>query len=150
MRPRHLPSQRTSEPGCPGRADAFNGLALVNQGGFEFQPLSLAESNFMVRGDGIGLASIGLATGEELILATQHRGNLKAFELNSANKGQLIPLEEGEVKALHFLADGKKQMEELYWGSSFLSQRGRYVHKSPSVNKIELLTADGTVNRTIE
>lgn len=133
-----------------GRADAFNGLALVNQGGFEFQPLSLAESNFMVRGDGIGMATIGLETGQELILATQHRGSLRAFELKNENKGQVIPLQQTEVKARHFLADGKQQVEELYWGSSFLSQRGRYVMKSPNVSKIELLAADGTVSRTIE
>ena len=133
-----------------GRADAFNGLALANRGALEFEPLSLEKSNFMVRGDGIGLASIGLATGEELILATQHRGSLRAFTLNRGDKGQLIALQEGEVKAVHFLADGQQRLEELYWGSSFLSQRGRYIHKSASVNKIELLAADGSVTRTIE
>jgi len=133
-----------------GRADAFNGLALMNKGAFEFAPLSLAESNFMVRGDGIGLASIGLSTGEELILATQHRGNLRAFQTKEAMTSQLIPLQNNEVKAVHHLTGGKQQVEEFYWGSSFLSQRGRYVNKLASVNKIELLTADGTVNRTIE
>lgn len=133
-----------------GRADAFNGLALMNGGGFEFEPLSLAESNFMVRGDGIGLASIGLSTGQELILATQHRGNLRAFQAKEATTSQLIPLQNNEVKAVHYLAGGKQQLEEFYWGSSFLSQRGRYVSKLAAVDKIELLTADGAVNRTIE
>ena len=131
-----------------GRADAFNGLALMNQDGFEFRPLAIAESNFRVRGDGIGMAKV-LSGDQEIIVATQNRDSLRVFQA-SAVAQQHIPLQSGEVKAIYYLKGEKKRLEEFYWGHSFMSQQGRFVTKTEQVEKIELLNDKGEVSRVLD
>lgn len=132
-----------------GRADAFNGLALLNQGDFDFSPLSMAESNFMVRGDGIGMVKM-LAGDQELIVATQNRDSLRVFSFTNAKSTKYIPLLAQETKAIYYLEDDKKRLEEFYWGNSFLSQQGRFVTKTEGIRKIELLNEKGEVSRVLE
>lgn len=131
-----------------GRADAFNGLALLNQNGLEFRPLSMAESNFSVRGDGIGMAKL-LSNGQEIIIATQNRDSLRAFRPVHGT-AQYVPLQAEEVKAIYYLQGEKRRLEEFYWGHSFMSQQGRFVTKTDLVDKIELLNDKGEVSRVLD
>ena len=62
-----------------GRADAFYGLALLNRGKGNFEPMSMAKSGFVVPGNGRGLATVRLADGRTVILAAQNRGPLLGF-----------------------------------------------------------------------
>jgi hypothetical protein len=64
-----------------GRADAFNGLVLRNIGKNNFTPLSIDESHLIVPRDARSLSRVKLATGKELILATQNRDVMKVFQL---------------------------------------------------------------------
>ena len=64
-----------------GRADAFNGLVLRNAGPNNFTPLSMEASGMLVPHDARTLSKVRLATGKELILATQNRDVLKVFSL---------------------------------------------------------------------
>ena len=64
-----------------GRADAFNGLVLRNAGPNNFTPLSMEASHLLVPHDARTLSKVRLATGKELILATQNRDVLKVFSL---------------------------------------------------------------------
>ncbi len=132
-----------------GRADAFTGLVLLNEGGFRFRPLSIAEGHFTVMGEARALVALPTADGRELILASQHRDSLKVYTYQRATDQEFVPLQAGEVKAVYYLKNGKQQLEEFYWGDSFMSQCGRYVAKTKAVDRIELLDAEGAVSRVI-
>lgn len=132
-----------------GRADAFSGLALINEGQFTFKPLSLETSHFAVLGEGRALVSVPEAGGQELVLATQHRDSLKVFSYFVAPELQLVSLRPDEVKAVYHLRNGNTRLEEFYWGSSFMSQSARYVAKSEEIESIELLNAKGEVSRVV-
>ncbi|MEZ4995815.1 MAG: VCBS repeat-containing protein, partial [Saprospiraceae bacterium] len=110
-----------------GRADAFAGLVLINQGNWDFKPLSIAESHFTIMGEGRGLVSLLSDQQQELILGTQHRDSLRVFTYTEHPDNGYIPLTSGEVKAVYHLKNGQTRVEEWYWGSSFMSQRGRYL-----------------------
>jgi hypothetical protein len=111
-----------------GRADAFNGLVLKNNGGGKFQSLELDQTGFYVPHDARALVSLS-AGGKTLILASQNRGTLKAF-LPKVQKENLPPLsiKGSAVNSLktfsieRLLKNGQKRREEYYWGSGFLSQ----------------------------
>ena len=70
-----------------GRADAFYGLALLNRGKGKFEPIPMAESGFVVPGNGRGLLTIGLADGSTVILAAQNRGPLLSFTVKTRKTG---------------------------------------------------------------
>ena len=132
-----------------GRADAFNGLALLNKGGFDFKPLSIAESNFMVRGDAKGIVNVIAGDNKELVVATQNKDSLMVFQAGRQAK-QFIPLKAGESKAVYHYSNGAKRLEEFYWGSGFMSQKGRYAVKVDGISKVELMTSKGEVSRVIQ
>lgn len=133
-----------------GRADAFLGLALINKGSLEFGPLAAAQSHFTVQGDARGITSLISASGQELILATQNRDSLRVFSLARSVEKLFSVLRPGEIKALYYLKDGRKRIEEFYWGSGFMAQKGRYVVKTENVSKIELLDREGKIIRMID
>lgn len=108
-----------------GRFDAFYGLWLKGDGKGNFKPQSLQRSGFFVDGDAKALASLLTATGEQLIVATQNKGFLKAFEQHTAGQEKGIPLFTDDAYAILDLGNGKKRREEFYYGSSFLSQSAR-------------------------
>lgn len=132
-----------------GRADAFGGLVLLNQGDFVFKPLSIGESHFTVLGDARGLVSVPTSNGQELILASQHRDSLKVFTYEQTPDRAVVFLQPDEVKAVYHLNNGQTQVDEFYWGNSFMSQSARYVAKTEEVERIELLNGKGEVSRVI-
>ena len=132
-----------------GRADAFGGLVLLNRGELNFTPVPIKDSHFSVQGEARGIVSVPNARGQELILATQHRDSLKVFAYQNEPEQKLVSLQPNEVKAVYHLKNGQTQIEEFYWGDSFLSQGSRYVAKTEQVESIELLNGKGEVSRVI-
>lgn len=131
-----------------GRADAFNGLVLLNQGDFSFDVLSLEESHFNVAGAGIGVVE-AIINEQSVILATQNREELKVFQSNQEKATNFIPLAANEVKAILYFNSGKRQ-ETFYWGSGFMSQRSRHIEVNSNVQKIEFLDGTGNITRVLE
>ena len=133
-----------------GRADALNGAVMINQGQLKFQSLPLAETNFVVPGNGIGLALLLRSTGGEAILATQNRDSLMAYLPAHLATKELIRLRPDEVKTVSTLINGEQNIQEFYWGSSFMAQGSRYVTRSGSTAKIEFFDGSGNVSRVLE
>ena len=131
-----------------GRADAFNGLILKNKGKNQFAALSLNESSFFVPGDARALTRLTSAQGQEILLATQNRGALKAFA-PKLPPTKIISLAQNEVKAQLVFKNGQKQMRELYWGSSFLSQESRSICLYDNMQEIRLFDAKNQLTRTV-
>lgn len=106
-----------------GRADGFNGLVLKNHGNGMFKTLNNDIMDFFVPGDARALVSVVVAENQQLVLAAQNRQEIKVFGLGKTPIR--LPPSSDATKALATFADGSRQLFELYWGNSFLSQSGR-------------------------
>ncbi|MBK7937205.1 MAG: VCBS repeat-containing protein [Lewinellaceae bacterium] len=131
-----------------GRADAFYGLVLKNKGNNQFDALELPESRFCVPRDAKALTRVGLATGQEIILATQNRDVLKAF-VPRIPAGSSIALKTNEVKAYITLAGGRRQLREFYPGSGYLSQEPSSIRWNSAMLEIEFFDRQNRVTRKL-
>lgn len=124
-----------------GRYDALNGLLLKGNGRGGFQSRSILQSGIFIPGNGKSLVKLAGANGQYLVAASQNRGPLKVFRLKKNLK--IIPLEPMDVKALITYKNGKTLMEEFYYGTSFLSQSGRFVQVNDQATTLEITDSKG-------
>ncbi len=126
-----------------GRADAFNGLVLLNQGNFEFESMGFEESHFLVSGDARALVKVRQGN-EAFLLATQNRDSVRVYSFTEA-EGEVRPVSPEAAFARIYLKNGQVRMKEFNWGSSFMSQSSRYLHYNPWTERIELFDRNGNV-----
>lgn len=124
-----------------GRMDALNGLYLKGDGKGGFQPLSILQSGIYIPGNGKALAQLRNKDGGNLVAATQNNGPLKVFASRSTVKS--IPFEPGDISAIVYYKDGKKQKRELYYGYSFLSQSAAFINTNEKISSIEVTNSRG-------
>jgi hypothetical protein len=129
-----------------GRYDALNGLLLKGNGKGEFSPLTIQQSGIYIPGDGKALVKMAGSKGNYLIAASQNKDHVKLFELNT--KMQLIKTNPEDRMAIIHYTNGKIRKEEFYYGSSFLSQSGRFISVTENVSSIDITDRVGT-KRTI-
>jgi hypothetical protein len=129
-----------------GRADAFNGLVLLNQGGKSFRPLGFETSGFLVPGDARALAQCKVGNSLYMV-ATQNRKPLTLFKLPAQAGKEKVELR--ETGALITLPGGQRQRMEFHTGSTFLSQNSRYWDPPKGFVKLEYLDAAGAITRTV-
>ena len=114
-----------------GRYDALNGLMLKGDGKGNFTTQSILQSGIFIPGNGKALVNIRSANGHYLLAAGQNRGPLKIFELKRhVNFIALLP---DDISAEIKYTDGRVQKKEFYFGSSFLSQSGRFLNLDTAV-----------------
>jgi hypothetical protein len=131
-----------------GRADALNGLVMLNRGNGSFDPQRFGKSGFLVRGDAKALAMVDVA-GRPMMAATQNRGPLLMFGLPN-NRGAFVQPAKGETHALVTLSDKRKTRIEFTQGDAFLSQStDRKMLPANSV-KAEFYDAAGRLTRSID
>jgi hypothetical protein len=126
-----------------GRYDACNGLLLKGDGKGDFFPQSILQSGVFIPGNGKALVKLRNANGNCLIAASQNRGPLKVFELK--RKFKTIPLAPTDVSAVVHYKNGTKQQRETNYGSSFLSQSGRFLNIDNNVRAIDIRDTKGMV-----
>lgn len=129
-----------------GRYDACNGLVLKGDGKGGFTPLSILQSGLFIPGNGKALVKLKNSNGQTLLAVTQHRGPMKLFLMKEA--AATIALQPADVSAILHLRNGKKQKQEIGYGSSFLSQSGRFINVGSQVAFAEVWEASGKV-RTV-
>ncbi|WP_296697636.1 VCBS repeat-containing protein [Algoriphagus sp.] len=127
-----------------GKLDAHIGLILEGDGTGGFTPVSAKESGFLVPGDGKALVSLGSAEGDHLLIASQNRGKLKAFQqVEFANKTIRPNL---DVMAVIFdLGNGKTQRFDTSLGEGFLSQPSREIIIPAGIKGIKTIDYKGQV-----
>ena len=130
-----------------GRYDALNGLLLRGDGRGNFSPQSILQSGIYIPGDGKALVSLRSSKGKYLIAASQNKGPLKVFELK--NNPKLISLEPFDESAIIHYKDGKKQKRWIGYGSSFLSQSGRFLALDSNVVKVDITNSKGEIRSVI-
>jgi hypothetical protein len=122
-----------------GRYDALNGLLLKGNGTGGFTPLSILQSGIYIPGNGKALVKLQSSSGKYLVAASQNRDVLKMFALNK--KVNTLNLNADDISATIFFKNGKIQKEEFYYGSSFLSQSGRFLIIANNVSAVEILNS---------
>jgi hypothetical protein len=128
-----------------GRYDALNGLLLKGDGSGDFSPLSIRESGLYIPGNGKALVKLAGANGNYLVAASQNRDNLKLFELGRQTK--IVKVNADDRMAIIEYKNGKRRKEELYYGSSFLSQSARFISPGIDVSSVEITTNAGMTRK---
>jgi enediyne biosynthesis protein E4 len=129
-----------------GRYDAMNGLVLQGDGKGNFMPLSILQSGLYVPGNGKGMIQVNI-NGRLCFAAAQNKGTLQLFENKNSN-GKPVTLQQGDIFATITLKTGKKRKEEFGYGSSFMSQSGRFLYMNAAVQSAEI-TNNKNQKRTI-
>ncbi len=124
-----------------GRYDASNGLFMKGDGNGGFIPFSILKSGWFLPGNGKAIVKFQGADGRLFIAASQNRGPLKISRVNKELK--TAPVGVRDVAAIVELKNGKKERREINYGSSYLSQSGRFLILSPEVSKVYLIDALG-------
>jgi hypothetical protein len=124
-----------------GRYDALNGLLLLGDGRGNFSPQTILQSGIYVPGDAKALVKLSGPDNSFLLAASQNRGPLKIFRDKSAEK--MIKLQSNDRILKIALKNGKTRKEELYYGSSFLSESSRFVRMNDSIKRITVIDEKG-------
>jgi hypothetical protein len=124
-----------------GRYDAFNGLFLHGDGRGNFTPQTILQSGIFIPGNGKALVKLGGVNGKCLVAASQNRGPLKVYQLEKSH--QKVPLEFLDEKAFIKYKNGKTAVQECYYGSSFLSQSGRFLLLNNDVASVKITNSLG-------
>jgi enediyne biosynthesis protein E4 len=132
-----------------GRADAFYGLVLKNIGKNQFKVVELNESHFFVPKEARALVKVSIQNQKEIYLASQNRDSLKVFNLKNPIL-KSFRLKKDESKAILTLTNGRKRIQELAWGSTFLSQDSRTVSLDNSIKEITLYNQKNQLTRTLK
>jgi hypothetical protein len=124
-----------------GRYDALNGLMLKGDGKGNFYPQSIMQSGIYIPGDGKALVKLQSNEGNYMLAASENKGPLKLFELK--RKANNINLREDDESAIIIYKNGVKLKQEFYYGSSFLSQSGRFLTLNSDVKSVEITNNKG-------
>jgi len=124
-----------------GRYDALNGLLLKGDGKGNFKPLSILQSGIYIPGNGKALVKLQSSDGKYLLAASQNKGNLKIYALKRSIKN--IRLQAMDASAMITYKNGKTEKQEFYYGSSFLSQSGRFLSINNEVKSVIITNGNG-------
>jgi enediyne biosynthesis protein E4 len=105
-----------------GRYDASNGWFLKGNGKCEFK--TLKNTGFYVPFDAKAMVSLANPQGKICIFAAQNRADLKVFQ-TQVNKHTINI--SANTSYFEYQIKGKKAKREIYYGSSYLGQSGRFV-----------------------
>lgn len=125
-----------------GRYDAFNGLLLKGDGKGNFKPLSILQSGIYLPGNCKGLVALQGAGGKYLIAASENKGPIKVFE--SKADARTIKLLPDDAYALIKYKNGRKERREFCYGSSFLSQSGRFLNINNKMAAVQITNNKGS------
>jgi len=122
-------------------------LFLKGDGQGHFQPLSIWQSGIFIPGNGKSLVKLRSAGGDCLVAAAQNRGELKIFLLK--RKCKTLVLQPLETRAEILYKNGKTGVQEFYYGSSFLSESGRFLLLSDSVSSVTVINNIGRKRKIV-
>jgi len=124
-----------------GRYDAMNGLLMKGDGRGNFKPASILESGIYLPGNGKAVVKIKNPSGKYLLLASQNRGPLKILEADNAIK--CIRVLADDVNVIIKFKNGKIRRQEIYYGTSFLSQSGRFLNIDEGIADVSVTDSKG-------
>jgi hypothetical protein len=128
-----------------GWYDAFIGLYLEGDGKGKFRPVQVNQSGFMVDKDAKALVQVYTYKKQPLIIASNNADSLRVFSTleKPDQEKQIIPVQTDETYADLLLQNGKKQRQEFYYGSGYLSQSSRQLAVSKQVKQVVIFDNKG-------
>ncbi|MEP6683599.1 MAG: VCBS repeat-containing protein [Parafilimonas sp.] len=129
-----------------GRYDAMNGLILRGNGKGSFVPLTMLQSGICIKGSGRALSKLKTADNNYFLLASQNKGPLEVF--GNKHHEKIIDVLPDDVSVMILYNDRRKQKIEFNYGSSFLSQSGRFFELPDNV-KSYTITNSKNISRKI-
>ena len=126
-----------------GWDDASIGSVLLGDGHGSFRAVNGASSGFFVDGDARAIADVMTDERHSLVLVTQNHDSLRVFSSARALGARKIRLAPLDAYAALTRADGTTQRQELYYGSSYLSQSSRYLNVPDGVVKVVVFDSRG-------
>jgi len=128
-----------------GRYDAMKGLVMKGDGKGSFKFMPMPESGLYIPGNGKALVKLKGSGGDYFIAASQNKDALKLFHNKTQSRLQsFLP---GDKYAVVTYRNSKKRKEEVYYGSSFLSQSASFLNINAQVATIEITNNKGTVRK---
>ncbi|GAB3641045.1 VCBS repeat-containing protein [Spirosoma arcticum] len=124
-----------------GRYDALNGLLLKGDGRGNFQPQSIRQSGLFTPGNGKALVKLHDNKGAYWLAASQNNGSLKVFQRK--RNGRQLPLRSDDVSAVVQYKNGRSVKHEFSYGSSFLSQPGRFISVDETMVRVSIEDSKG-------
>jgi hypothetical protein len=124
-----------------GRYDALNGLLLKGDGKGNFRPLSILQSGIYFPGNGKALVKLQSTGGKYMLAASQNKGKLQVLELKRPQK--MARVNPSDLSATIKYKDGRSARQEFYYGSSFLSQSGRYININNDMASVTIVNSKG-------
>jgi len=119
-----------------GRHDASKGIFLKGNGNGEFTAISSMESGLSINGDNRGAVVIKIKD-RQAYLFGGNSDSLKAYVVDAQpSKNSLIDVLPNMAKAVITYKDGTEQLQEFYYGSSYLSQSSRSLFLNGKESKI--------------
>jgi hypothetical protein len=126
-----------------GWDDASIGAVLLGNGQRQFRYVSGASSGFYVDGDAKAVAELVLDETHSLVLVTQNDDSLKVFAQSRRGRTRNVRVGALDAYAVLTLADGTTRREELYYGSTYLSQSSRFLKVSEEVTRVTVYDSQG-------
>ncbi|MBT1687781.1 VCBS repeat-containing protein [Dawidia soli] len=130
-----------------GHYDAGIGLCLLGDGRGGFCAVSTTRSGFFVNRDAKSLALLAGINGTSHWLATANQDSLRVFTRTAAPTGWIMPASL-DVAVEFAWPSGKRQRQELYHGSGYLSASTRQVPVPAGVTSVTLTNSQG-VTRSV-
>jgi len=103
------------------------------------------QSGIFIPGNGKALVKLRGVSGKYLLAASQNKGPLKVFQLRTSCK--TISLNPLDISAIISYKDSRHQKREFEYGSSFLSQSGRFLNIDNNVTSIEIKNNRGEIRK---
>ncbi|MGL6269837.1 MAG: FG-GAP-like repeat-containing protein, partial [Chitinophagaceae bacterium] len=125
-----------------GKSDAMNGITLIGDGKGGFREMEIKHSGFFVPGDAKSIVLLKGVDQQFQLAVAQHKGPLTLFKQRK-KPGLIKEAKNNDKYALIYLENGTVRKQEVYKGSSYLSQSGEYFQKIPGIKKIEIVNANG-------
>jgi len=100
-----------------------------------------------VPGNAKALVKLKSSSGKYLLAASQNRSDMKVFEMKRVVK--FIPLAPSDVSAMIKYKTGITQKREFCYGTSFLSQSGRFINVDENIIAVVIKDYKGN-SRTID
>jgi hypothetical protein len=123
-----------------GRDDAMNGFVLYNKKG----DLSYSDgqvNGFVVSGDAKALVALPWKQDQMMLVSTQNDGPAIAYA--PKKKMRFVPAKSAEIKALVSLKNGQTRMENMTYGSGYISCSQPGVWVSDAVSSVQFVDAIG-------
>ncbi len=123
----------------------MNGLVMLGNGKGNFTCQTIAESGLFIPGNAKALVKLMDKKNNYLLAASQNKDVLKVYR--KRNSDTLIKLLPTDDYAVIYLKNGSKRREEIYHGTSFLSQSSLFIPVSNQISAVEITNNKGEKRR---